>query len=125
MEALRKITDGGPEYVFDCVGAAATIDLALKAVRPGGSATIIGLHAAKAEVPISAGALVLQNKRLQGSFVGSIRPRLDLPRLIELYRAGKLALDELITKRYPLKQLPQAFDDMEAGKVARGVLTFD
>ena len=123
-DALREITGRGPEYIFDSVGAAGTISLALLAVRPGGTATIIGLHSAKMEAPISAGALVLQNKRLLGSFVGSIRPRIDLPRLIGLYQAGKLQLDDLITKRYPLDQLPQAFDDMEAGKVARGVLTF-
>ena len=85
----------------------------------------MGLHAAKVDVPIAAGVLVLHNKRLLGSFVGSIRPRLDLPMLVELYRAGKLQLDDLITKRYPLDDLPQAFDDMEAGNVARGVLVFD
>jgi len=124
VDALREITGSGPEYIFDSVGAAATIEVALRAVRPGGTATIVGLHAAKAEVGISAGALVLQNKRLLGSFVGSIRPRLDLPMLMDLYLAGKLQLDDLITKRYPLDALPQAFDDMEAGHVARGVLVF-
>ena len=124
VDALRELTGLGPEYVFDSVGAAQTIEAALRAVRPGGAATIVGLHAAKSEAAIPAGVLVLQNKRLLGSFVGSIRPRLDLPMLLELYRAGKLQLDELITKRYPLDDLPRAFDDMEAGKVARGVLIF-
>ena len=125
VEALREMTGGGPEYVFDSVGSAGTIAQALQAARPGGTATVMGLHAAKVDVPIAAGVLVLHNKRLLGSFVGSIRPRLDLPMLVELYRAGKLQLDDLITKRYPLTRLPQAFDDMEAGKVARGVLVFD
>ena len=97
----------------------------MRAARPGGTAVIIGLHAAKIDVPISSATLVLQNKRLLGSFVGSIRPRLDLPMLTDLYRAGKLQLDDLITKRYPLDDLLQAFDDMEAGKVARGVLLFE
>ncbi len=124
VKTLRKLTRGGPEYVFDSVGSAATVSQALEAARPGGTATIMGLHAAKIEVPISAAMLVLQNKRLLGSFVGSIRPRLDLPALMQLYLAGKLALDDLITKRYPLEQIGQAFDDMEAGKVARGVLVF-
>ena len=119
---LRAMTGGGPEYVFDSVGAASTIDLSVKAVRPGGTATIVGLHAAKQAVEIPAGALVLQNKRLLGSFAGSIRPRLDLPRLLGLYLGGRLPLDDLITKRYPLDDLPKAFDDMEAGRVARGVL---
>ncbi len=120
---LRSL-GGGPEYVFDSVGAAATIELALKAVRPGGTATILGLHAAKEQVPVAAGALVLQNKRLLGSFAGSIRPRLDLPRLMDLYSTGRLPLDGLITQRYPLDELPTAFADMEAGRIARGVLSF-
>lgn len=119
---LRAMTRGGPEYVIDSVGAASTIDLAIKAVRPGGTATIVGLHAAKQSVEIPAGALVLQNKRLLGSFVGSIRPRLDLPKLLGLYLGGRLPLDDLITKRYPLDNLDKAFEDMEAGRIARGVL---
>ena len=124
VKALRSWTGGGPEYVFDSVGSAITVSQALQAARPGGTATIVGLHSAKTDVPISAAMLVLQNKRLLGSFVGSIRPRLDLPLLMQLYLSGKLPLDDLITKRYRLEQIGQAFDDMEAGKVARGVLVF-
>ncbi len=121
-KALRKMAAGGPEYLFDSVGAASTIDLSLRAVRPGGTATIVGLAAAKQQVEITAGALVLQNKRLLGSFAGSVRPRLDLPRLMGLYLGGRLPLDRLITRRYRLDDLPTAFADMEAGRVARGVL---
>jgi Zn-dependent alcohol dehydrogenase len=124
VDALRDLTGGGPEYVFDSVGSAVTISQALGSARPGGTAVIIGLHATRIEVPISPGELVLRNKRLLGSFVGSIRPRVDLPMLVELYRAGRLQLDDMITKRYPLDDLPQAFHDMEAGTVARGVLVF-
>ncbi len=124
VEALRALTGGGPEYVFDSVGSAATIAQALHAARPGGTAVVMGLHAVRSEVSISPAALVLGNKRLLGSFVGSMQLRLDLPRLVELYRAGKLELDELITQRYSLEDLPRAFEDMEAGKVARGVIVF-
>jgi S-(hydroxymethyl)glutathione dehydrogenase/alcohol dehydrogenase len=125
IEALREVTRHGPDYVFDSVGSHVTIPQALQAARPGGTAVIVGLHSAIAEVPITPAMLVLQNKRLLGSFVGSIRPRVDLPRLVELYRAGRLQLDELITKRYPLDNLAQAFEDMEAGLIARGVIVFD
>ena len=125
VEILRAITQGGPEYVFDSVGSAITVGQSLQAVRPGGKAIIVGLHAAKVEIPLSVATLVLQNKCLLGSFVGSIRPRLDLPNLMDLYVAGKLALDDLITKRYRLEQVSQAFDDMESGQVARGVLVFE
>ncbi len=124
IEALRKLTGGGPDYVFDSVGSAATIGQALKMARPGGAATIMGMHAIKQDVPISAGALVAQNKRLLGSFFGSARPQIDLPKLVELYRGGRLPLDGLISKRYALDEVLQAFDDMEAGHVARGIITF-
>ena len=125
VEALRSLTGGGPEYVFDSVGSARTISQGLNAARPGGTAVVMGLHAVRSEVPISPAALILGNKRLLGSFVGSMRPRVDLPMLVELYRAGKLQLDELITKRYRLDDLPQAFEDMEAGTIARGVIVFE
>jgi S-(hydroxymethyl)glutathione dehydrogenase/alcohol dehydrogenase len=125
VETLRMLVPNGPDYVFDSVGSSITIPQALQGARPGGAAVIVGLHAALTTVPIPAATLVLQNKRLLGSFAGSIRPKLDLPKLIELYRAGKLQLDQLITKRYALEELPQAFEDMEAGTIARGVITFE
>lgn len=125
VKALRALTRSGPDYVFDTVGSVTTIPQALQSVAPAGTAVVAGLHAAKIDVPISAGALVFQNKRLLGSFAGSINPPLDLPRLVELSRAGKLPLDALITKRYPLDAVAQAFADMEAGTIARGVIVFD
>jgi S-(hydroxymethyl)glutathione dehydrogenase/alcohol dehydrogenase len=125
VRTLRSLTRQGPDYIFDTVASPVTIPQALQGVRPAGTAVIVGLHAAKTDVPISPAALVLQNKRLLGSFAGSVRPQVDLPRLVALYRAGRLQLDDLITKRYDLGNLPQAFADMEAGTIARGVIVFD
>jgi S-(hydroxymethyl)glutathione dehydrogenase / alcohol dehydrogenase len=125
VKSLRRLASGGPDYVFDSVGSPATIPQALQGVRNGGTAVIVGLHAARAQVPISAGALVLGNKRLLGSFAGTIKPQLDLPRLIELYRAKRLPLDALITRTYPLGDLPRAFEDMERGRIIRGVVVFE
>ncbi|MBI3742222.1 MAG: zinc-binding dehydrogenase, partial [Chloroflexi bacterium] len=125
VKNLRAVGGDGPDYVFDSVGSPTTIPQALNSVRAGGTAVVVGLHAAKVDVPISAGALVLQNKSLLGSFVGSIKPQIDLPRLIELYRAKRLPIEKLITARYTLRDLPRAFEDMESGKVARGVIVFN
>ena len=125
VKTLRALTHNGPDYAFDSVGAAVTISQALQGVRPGGTAVVMGLHATKIEVPIAPSVLILANKSLLGSFAGSARPLVDLPKLIQLYQAGRLQLDKLVTKRYPLTELPQAFADMEAGNVARGVLMFD
>ena len=124
VKALKAITGGGPDYSFDSVGSARTIPQALNATGPAGVTTVMGLHSALEDVPISAGQVIFQNKSLLGSFAGSARPDIDLPNLQRLYLAGKLDLDKLITKRYPLDDIALAFEDMEAGKVARGVLVF-
>jgi Zn-dependent alcohol dehydrogenase len=125
VERTRQVTGGGAEYVFDSVGSAITIPQALAMAQPGGTAVVMGLHAVRSQVPISAADLILANRRLLGSFVGSMTPDLDLPRMIDLYQAGRLPLDDLISQRYSLNELPQAFADMEAGSVARGVLIFE
>lgn len=125
VKTLREITRLGPDYAFDSVGAAATITQALMGVRPGGAAVVMGMHALKEEVPISAAALIAQNKSLLGSFAGSSKPLVDLPKLIALYRSRRLPVDRLISHRYPLEQIGQAFDDLAAGQVARGVLILD
>ena len=124
-DAVSALTGPGADYAFDSVGSAATINQALQLIRPGGTAAIAGLHAAKAEVAIPAGPLVLQAKTLMGAFGGSLKPRQDLPRLIELYQAGLLQTDQMITHRYKLEDVPQAFDDMQAGRGAKGVIVFD
>ena len=67
----------------------------------------------------------MQNKRLLGSFAGSMQPEIDLPKLVGLYRAGRLQLEEMITKHYAVDNLMQAFGDMETSTVARGVIPFD
>lgn len=125
VKELRGLTRIGPDYAFDSVGAAGTIVQALTSVRPGGTAVVMGMHALKQEVPIPAAVLIAQNKRLLGSFAGSSRPLVDLPKLIELYRGGRLPVDKLISHRYGLNQVAQAFADLEAGKIARGVLVME
>lgn len=125
VETIQKLTGKGAGYVFDSVGNAATIAQAVAAAGPYGAATVTGMHSIQDKVPIPADALIFQNKRLLGSFVGSSRPKVDLPKLLELYRGGVLDLDALITRRYPLEDVNKAFDDMEAGEVVRGVLVFD
>jgi Zn-dependent alcohol dehydrogenase len=125
VAALRAISGRGPAYVFDSVGAAATISQALRAVAPGGTVVVMGLHAAKIDVPIPAGTLIFQNKHLIGSFAGSIRPHIDLPWLVEAYRSGLLPVDRLITKCYRLDEVGQAFDDMESGGIGRAAIVFD
>lgn len=126
VEAIRKLTGGrGATYVFDSVGAPATISQSVAAASINGTATISGMHNILKPVPIPADLLIFNNKRLQGSFAGSGKPLNFLPRLIELYRGGRLDIGALISRRYQLEQISMAFDDMEAGEIARGVLVMN
>ena len=73
---------------------------------------------------IDAGVVFWGEKTIMGSNYGSARPRHDMPRLLALYKSGRLKLDELVTRTYRLEQINEAFDDMLRGKVARGVIRF-
>jgi len=121
--ALREIIRGGPNLVIDSVGATATVAQALDGVMTGGTAVVVGLYEVHTPAPINLVSLVYGNKRLAGSFFGESKPLVDLPMLVEHYRAGRLPVEKLISAHYSLEELPRAFVDMEAGVLARGVLT--
>ena len=121
---LKKLTGGGPDYAFECVGIGALAELAYKAVRRGGKAVIVGVAKPTDSASLRPMGMVFEEKTLQGSYFGSCVPRIDFPRMLQLYMAGRLKLDELITRRYGIDEAPQAFADMEAGRNARGVIVF-
>ena len=121
---IKKLTGGGPDYAFECVGSGALAELAYKVIRRGGKAVIVGVARATDAASIKPMGMVFEEKTLQGSYFGSCVPRVDFPRMLQLYMAGKLKLDELITRRYKIDEAPQAFADLESGKNARGVIVF-
>ena len=87
-------------------------------------ATIIGVLPDDAKIEID-GRSLLTEKKLQGSIMGSNRFRVDMPMYIDLYKQGRLKLDEMVTRRGRLEDVNEAFRAMKAGEVARTVLTFD
>ncbi len=124
LKEIKRRTGGGPDYAFECVGSGALAELAYKAIRRGGKAVIVGVARASDAASIKPMGLVFEEKTLQGSYFGSCVPRVDFPRMLQLYMAGRLKLDELITKRYSIGEAPQAFKDLEEGRNARGVIVF-
>jgi Zn-dependent alcohol dehydrogenase len=91
-------------------------------VRRGGTAVAVGIPPFGSVVTINAGELVYQEKTLKGSYYGTGRPHADMPRLLDLYLAGRLPLDRLVSRSYPLEEVNQAYDALLAGEVARSVL---
>ena len=121
---VQRLTNGGVDYGFECIGLAATVEQCWAMLRPAGVATILGVIGATAKISLG-GADLLLEKRLQGSMLGSARAQEDIPALVELYMQGRLKVDELISKRIRLEQINEAFDALERGEVARCVIVFD
>lgn len=123
-KALKKMTGLGPDYAFECVGVGALAETAYRAIRRGGKAIVVGVARPTDAASFKPMSMVFEEKTLQGSYFGSCVPRVDFPRMLHLYMAGRLKLDELITRRYSIDEAPQAFADLESGKNARGVIVF-
>jgi S-(hydroxymethyl)glutathione dehydrogenase/alcohol dehydrogenase len=91
---------------------------------PGGSTVILGVGGRDLAVPLAPFKLY-QNKSILGCRYGAARAADDIPALVDLYLQGRLLLDEMVSAVYPLEDVRRAFDDLEAGKLARGVLTLE
>lgn len=123
VEAIHGLTDNlGVDYAFEAVGLPEPIEQAYDATRKGGACVVVGIAPQNARAKINVNALVYAEKTLKGSIYGSTRPRIDLLRLVDLHRAGRLMLDELLTQTYPLSAINEAYADLESGKLARGLL---
>lgn len=124
VKALRKLTGGGADYAFECVGYGEIAAQAYGCLRKGGTAVVVGVASQKDNTTVRTASLTFEEKTLTGSYFGSARPREDFPRLLALYRNKRLKLDELITRTYRIEEAPQAFADLASGKNARGVIVF-
>lgn len=125
VEAVRALTEGrGADYTFEVIGIPEVMAKAYYAARPAGTVVIIGGAAPRTRLSISAGMVPRFEKKLLGSYYGSARPRYDMPRLLGLYRSGRLMLDELITRTYPIEEAWSAFQALEAGENIRGLIRF-
>jgi len=120
--AVEELTGGrGLDYVFVAVGVGAAVEQALGLIGTGGTVVLVGL-ATGAHVPIDAERIADRGQRVIGSKMGSARPQLDVPALVDLYRQGRLKLDELVSGRYPLAEVNEAVASAERGEALRPVL---
>ena len=123
---VKEITGGlGADYTFEVFGSAATVETAYAMARRGGTTVVVGIAPVGERAGIDAMSLVREEKVLKGSYYGSARCSVDFPRMVELYRSGRLNLEEMITQRYDLDHINEAYEDLARGEVGRGVITFD
>jgi Zn-dependent alcohol dehydrogenase len=124
VKALKKLTGGGPDYAFECVGNGELAATAYRSIGRGGVAVVVGVAKPGDSTSVRTMTLPFEEKTLTGSYFGSCVPRIDFPRMLALYMGGRLKLDELITRRYKIEEAALAFGDLESGKNARGVIVF-
>jgi Zn-dependent alcohol dehydrogenase len=125
VQAIRDLTEGkGADYAFESIGLTRPIEQAYDATRKGGTCVVAGICRADARAQINVNQLVYAEKTLKGTLYGSMRPRVDLPLLMEMHRAGQLKLDELLTRTYPLDQINEAYAALERGEVARSLIVY-
>lgn len=126
VRSVRKLSGGGVDYAFECVGLGAVVEQAYGCLGKGGTAVVVGVAPIKDKTTVGTLSLPADEKTLTGSWFGSARPRKDFPKLFALYESGQLKLDELVTRTYTIEEAPEAFADMQAGRTAaRGVIVFD
>jgi S-(hydroxymethyl)glutathione dehydrogenase / alcohol dehydrogenase len=125
-DEVRARTDGmGVDVAFEAIGVPDVIRQAFLATRRGGKAVIVGVAAFGVDVTVPACMLPLEERSLIGSLYGSALMPRDVPRLLALYRRGKLKLDELVSREIRLEDVNAGLDALEGGGVLRSVIRFD
>ncbi len=125
-QQVFSMTNGrGADYVFVTVGAKSAFDQSYGLLAKTGSAVLVGMPATGVMSEIDPGTLADQSQRILGSKMGSARIQVDIPNLVELYRQGRIKLDELISGRYRLDEINQAIAEVNRGEALRNVIVFE
>ncbi len=124
VAAIKDLTRGGVEVAIESVGSAVVLAQAYHATQRGGTTIAIGLPDPKAQFSVPAVTLSAEEKTVRGSYQGSCVPGRDIPRFIELFRAGRLPVDRLLSRVITLEQINEGFDALAQGDVARQVIRF-
>jgi Zn-dependent alcohol dehydrogenase len=126
VEQVRAINHGRLlDYVFVTVGSAQAAATAFQLVGPQGTVVQVGIPPSDAVLPLQLRDIPGSERKLIGSFMGSTRLSVDVPRLFDLYKTGRLKLDELVSARYPLTQINEAIAAAASGQGYRHVIMFD
>ena len=122
-KVARELTEGrGADFAFDAVGRGSVVESLLKATRNGGTTVMVGIPSTEDVVNVRALLHAFYEKKLVGCYLGSADPQVDFPRILDLWRAGRLDLDSMVTRIRPLAEINDAVADLRAGTGVRTVL---
>ena len=124
--AVRDLTgQRGADVAFEALGLARTIEQTVEMTRRGGQAVFVGIPRLDVMFTLPAMlGIVLQERTIKGCWYGSSDIRRDVPRLIDLYRDGRLRLDELVSRRIDLSEVNRALEALQAGDGTRSVIVY-
>lgn len=121
-QVIKRITDGGADYSFECIGDTGMITTALQSCCDGWGLTVtLGVPKLKPEVTAHYG-LLLTGRTLTGSLFGGWKPKSEIPSLVEMYLRKEIEIDDLITHNLPFEEINKAFDLMKSGTCLRCVI---
>jgi S-(hydroxymethyl)glutathione dehydrogenase/alcohol dehydrogenase len=123
VEQVREMTKGGVHYSFEALGTKDTAEQAFRMLRPGGTATIIGMVPLGIKIELH-GYDFLRDRKIQGTSMGGNRFRVDMPRLLSLWRQGRLKLDHLISGRIKLAEINDGFAALKSAAPVRQLIDF-
>jgi S-(hydroxymethyl)glutathione dehydrogenase / alcohol dehydrogenase len=123
VEAIKELTSGGVEFAFEAVGLKTTAEQSFQCLRPGGTATIIGMVPFGMKIELH-GYDFLRERKIQGSSMGSNRFRVDMPRLLNSWKKGGLKLDHLISSHIQLDDINEGYVNLKGGHVLRQLIDF-
>ena len=124
VDAVRELSGGGVDYSFEAIGNKTTAEQAFAALDVGGTATIIGMVPDDQPLSIKGMDLLMGERKLQGSMMGSNQFRADIPRLLAMYLDGRLDLDTMVSKTLTLDEVNDGYALIDAGVVNRSVISF-
>jgi S-(hydroxymethyl)glutathione dehydrogenase/alcohol dehydrogenase len=121
---IMELTGGGVDFAFDTFGGAITTEQMMDSLRKGGTGVLVGLAPEGMTAGVNMVDLVRNQKTLTGSYYGSASPHETFGKLVDFYRKGLIDIDSLITRRYPLEEINEAYDALGRGEDGRGVIMF-
>ncbi|MER7797215.1 alcohol dehydrogenase catalytic domain-containing protein [Microbacterium sp. NPDC096154] len=113
------------DHALECAGHGGAFETAFQATKPGGRTVTVGLPAPDARAAISPLTITGEARTIIGSYLGSAVPARDIPRFADWWRAGRLPVERLITRRIRLHEINEAMDDLADGRAVRQVMVFD
>ena len=124
-DKVKALTEGRKaDWVFVTVGVKGAVEQGVTLMKRNGATVLVGMPPSGVHATIDPGWLAADGQRILGSKMGSARPVVDVPKIVALYRDGRLKLDELITGRYPLERINEALESSRSGRAVRNVIVF-